>query len=203
MIHFVKKDFIVQKRILILYVLLMGFFMFAKLHPALIIPIVLIQFITNIGYYDDRDKVHLLLNALPGSKKNIVTAKYVSIGLFFVISLIVFTLINYVLSGEFQIFGYDGILTVVVSGLFVAFFVPLSLYFPYSVILIVFFGIYFGTTILINWFVPNFYELISNTLDYILSLPLALVSGGSLFILATLLLISWFSSVKIYEYKKV
>lgn len=203
MIHFVKKDFLVQKKMLLLYILMMVFFMLSKLPAALIIPIVLIQYITNIGYYDDRDKVHLLLNALPGSKKSIVTAKYISIGLFFAISLAVYTIVNLVTFGDFQLLGHDGLLTVAVSVIFVAFFVPLSLYFPYSVILVVFFIIYFGAMLVINTFVPNFYELVSQTIDYILSLPIVLVSAVSLLILATLLIISWFSSVKLYEYKKI
>lgn len=203
MMHFVKKDFIVQKKIFILYVLLMGFFMFAKLHPALIIPIVLVQYITNIGYYDDRDKVHLLLNALPGSRKKIVTAKYVSIGLFFTVMLGLFVLINSFFSEGFDLIGYDGLLTIAVSAIFVAFFVPMSLYFPYSVILIVFFVIYFGLSILINHLVPDLYGFVIRTFEYIASLPFTLVFAVSMISLAILLVISWFSSVKLYEYKKI
>ncbi|YCA42201.1 ABC-2 transporter permease [Bacillus sp. JZ8] len=164
----------------------------------------LLFLIGTFTQYDGLNKVDMLLNALPYSRKQIVSSQYIGVIVCITSMLIVLSgalyVINFLFDQSFSLLSLKNIgLLYAVALLDAAFFVPISYIVPPKYLLMSFaiFGLLTGIII-----VPamRFYE------DYVLKFianyghNLYYISGG---ISILLFLLSWFFTIQIYNRKDV
>lgn len=99
MFYLIKKDFMIQKRFVLLGLLYVVFFMFAfqgmgKAGFSAGIVAVSYMLINNTLAYDDKNKAELMLNSLPVKRRTIVFAKYISIFAFFGLGVVAYLLVR-------------------------------------------------------------------------------------------------------------
>jgi hypothetical protein len=92
MFSLIKKDLLIQKSYLfyLIFVALIAIISFSGLKGAIFLPVTFILtyvFMQHACYCDDKNNAHLLLNSLPLSRKKIVLSRYLSLFVFFTISL--------------------------------------------------------------------------------------------------------------------
>lgn len=77
MFNLIKKDLILQKNLLLVYLLVLVLLLSSGFHFGFIVVLLSSLFLFNSQYYDDKEKSHVLLNSLPYTRKEIVSSKYV------------------------------------------------------------------------------------------------------------------------------
>lgn len=76
MFNLIKKDIILQKNLLFVYLLVLVLLLSSGFHFGFVVVILSSLFLFNSQYYDDKEKSHILLNSLPYTRKEIVSSKY-------------------------------------------------------------------------------------------------------------------------------
>lgn len=76
MFNLIRRDIILQKRQLLLYIPFLIFFIVMDSHPALIYLVTSIFIPFNTYYYDEKAETNILLNSLPYTRKEIIAARY-------------------------------------------------------------------------------------------------------------------------------
>ena len=102
MFNLIKKDFVIQKIQILLFIpFIMFFAIFADHMSAAFVFLLVGTYIPLNGYiYDEQVESNILLNSLPYTRKEIVSAKYVGAIAYMILSITVASII-------FYIFGYD------------------------------------------------------------------------------------------------
>ena len=108
MTNLIWKDLIVQKRLLPLYVGIMGFYFFSDFSSIAvsdISPFAWLAFIMsttlimNAFYYDEKDNINILLNSLPYTRRQIVSSKYIGALLFTALFLVLTIVGSFIVNG--------------------------------------------------------------------------------------------------------
>ena len=76
MLNLIKKDVLLQKHLVVVYIGLIGLYLYIDMPLAITIVLTSALFVLHSHYYDEKDKSNLLLNSLPYSRKEIVSSKY-------------------------------------------------------------------------------------------------------------------------------
>lgn len=199
MFNLIKRDIIIQKKQLLLYVPFIVFFIVMDSHPVLLFLVVSLFIPFNALAFDEKTNVNILLNSLPYKRKEIIASRYIG-SLFFMtagIGLAVLAL---------SIAGKPFTLTHIAlgSGLFLVFsamtfplFYILKPGYIFPIILLSFFAFVGGG--------PALYSLLSDSLEgaiqIVLNLPMPTLLSG--FVVVALLLygLSWAVSAVVYERK--
>lgn len=170
-------------------------------------------FITSACAYDEKNSAEIVLNSLPLTRRNIVTAKYLGMLLFMVIvlgiivlSVLVFTQIP--LPIKLRPLTFQDVIGIIVStGLLAALFYPTFFKVGYHkariINLVLFFSFFFLPGILVNYLRKH--QPPAALLRFIRGLaaqPDWLVAGGILLIIAVLLLLSYILSVQFYRQRE-
>ncbi|WP_058300280.1 ABC-2 transporter permease [Gorillibacterium timonense] len=137
MLALISKDFAVQKRSLLLFLMigLIIFFSFGLMEDAgmmtLIFPVFVVgySFVNRSLYEDERNHSLRLLLAFPLARKQLVRAKYASVALFFLALILLFWLIGGFM-GLNDVAGEPGLSFLVLSGTIFGFVLLVSIYLP-------------------------------------------------------------------------
>lgn len=199
MYNLIKRDLILQKKQLLLYFPFIILFVAMEKSPALIYLVSSIMIPFNAYAYDEKAETNILLNSLPYTRKEIVTARYLGAIIFMIIS-ILFTNLFLILFN--QSFAFKDI--AIGSGLFILF---AALAFPLFYILK---PGHISTVIMISFLVlafigPSIFTFVINKLSFISTLvnslsTLTAFTVGTLIVLLTYA-ISWFFTVNVYQRK--
>lgn len=78
MFNLIRRDLILQKKLIILYLLIpLAFIMLDRHHPAFIFLISSIFIPFNAHGYDEKTETNILLNSLPYTRTEIIAARYI------------------------------------------------------------------------------------------------------------------------------
>lgn len=87
MFNLIKRDVIMQKKLLLTFIPFILFFVVADKHPAFIFLIASIFIPFNAFAYDGEVKTNLLLNTLPYTRKKIIASRYLGAVIYMVLSI--------------------------------------------------------------------------------------------------------------------
>jgi len=217
MITLLKKDILIQKRILLfclVYVLIIPLFFRNFENKNLIfsasIMIVTYMLLTNACALEEKNKTEVLYNSLPISRVKIVAARYLSLFLYSAVASVYYLIISNLVTllhlplkiypATFEGF-LGGLITVIIlNSIYLPVFFKIGFVKSRYVNLFLFFGVFFGIT-LVSQFAkgitnPFFIKLIS-----LFKLPQGnlLITAG---IAALILVTSFFISCRIYKKKE-
>lgn len=199
MFNLVKRDLILQKRQLIVYLPFILFFIIMDAHPVLIFLVASIYIPFNTHAYDEKAETNILLNSLPYTRTEIIASRYIGAVVYMVLAIVVTSLALFVFNKSFTMTDIA-----IGSGLFllfVSFTFPLFYIFKpgfISIVVLISFFLFVGIGPSI---VMSLAEKLSAITDFVvhLSAP-ALYSGATLIILAVYVL-SWGITHVIYQRK--
>lgn len=202
MFNLMKKDLILQKRLLIVYVVLLIIYLRSDLSIVFSVVMISSLFVINSHYYDEKDKANILLNSLPYSRKEVVSSKYIGALLFAVIVMLVYVIGQYFVDSSFVNLSYKQIISCFIGTmLFTAFYLPFFYKFTQQYLLVAFSGFFVIVIITVQpiseFIMSNFQETIQ---------LLQSMATIQLYSIMTILVIiiysfSWILSIKIYSNK--
>lgn len=222
MYNLIRKDFLVQRNIFLFGLLYTVFaaFVFKEMVPGggaiyMVAPYATVYLLVMYACgFDDKNKAEIILNSLPITRAELVTAKYVSAIGFMAVAILFSMLIGAI--GIFTGFpeierfiSMNDVLIVLISGLvFVSIFYPL--YFKFGmdkmrIVNVALFMVLFFAPNLITSFAAENPE--SNVVKAVLSIVnetnASLLKAGSLIAVIIIYLLSLFISIKIYRNKEL
>ena len=199
MFNLIRRDLILQKKQPLFFIPIVLLFIFTNKHPAFIYIVASIFIPFNTYAYDEKVQTNILLNSLPYTRNEIISARYVGAVLYMVLSIALTSLLLFILDTPFTLTDIA-----IGSSLFLLF---ASFTFPLFYILK---PGYIFTTVLISFLVlaavgPSFVlflaEHLTSLTNFITSLSeLALYIGAGAATLA-LYSMSWGLTAIIYQRK--
>lgn len=201
MFNLIKKDIIIQKTQLFLFVPLIIFLVFFayNLSPILIFLLASTFIPANAYVYDSMTESNVLLNSLPYTRKEIVASRYIGAVVYMVISIVLAGVVLYLTN-----FGFEVKDMAIAAGLF---FILAAFAFPLFYILkpaYIGIAIFIGMIVLAIGFQPASRLLakhLTTMTDFIASLSTTTLYLSSAAIAIGLYLLSWTASQLIYQRK--
>ncbi|MFJ8529471.1 ABC-2 transporter permease [Bacillus sp. NPDC094106] len=89
MLNLIKRDLILQKKQLLVYLGCIVFFIVMNMHPILIFTITSIFIPFNTHSYDEKTETNILLNSLPYTRKEIVASRYIGAFIYMLLAIAV------------------------------------------------------------------------------------------------------------------
>ncbi|KOS66253.1 multidrug ABC transporter permease [Lysinibacillus contaminans] len=198
MFNLIRRDAIIQKRQLLLFIPFIIFFIVMNSHPALIFMVASIIIPFNAYAYDEKAETNILLNSLPYTRKEIIASRYIGAIVYMGISIGLTSLGLLVFDKPFTLTDLA-----IGSGLFLAF---VAFTFPL-------FYIFRGkitTVIMISFIIlaavlPPFVSFLAKHLtiitDLIASLSTSALYTGVAVVIVLLYAVSWGVTTSIYQRK--
>ncbi|MEB2359138.1 ABC-2 transporter permease [Bacillus pumilus] len=199
MFHLIKRDVILQKKQLLIFIPFILFFIFMDVHPVLTFLVASVFIPFNTYAYDEKAETNILLNSLPYTRNEIIASRYLG-AVFYMVIAIGLT------SAAFFSFGKLFSITDIAlgSGLFLLF---AACTFPLFYILK---PGYITTVVLIGFILLSamgppvvlyLAEKFSGITDFIMNLSIPIVYTGSTVLIMLIYLLSWGLSTAIYQRK--
>lgn len=199
MFNLIRRDVILQKRLLLTFIPFIVFFIIMNSHPALIFLVASIFIPFNALGYDEKAETNILLNSLPYTRKEIIASRYLGALMYMVLAIGMTSLALFVFNKSFTMTDMA-----IGSGLFLLF---AALTFPLfhilkpghitTVVLISF--------ILLAGIVPPIVRFLAEHLtaitDFILNLSISSLYAGSAIVILALYAVSWGITTVIYQRK--
>lgn len=202
MFSLIRKDFLLQKHIVLLYIailLLFSLFVEASVYVGFIFSL---SFIVSACSLDEKDNINILLNSLPYTRKEIVTSKYIGALLF----TLLFVIVMYV--GDFLVNGSNGLLllkeVMLILGLVMittSFLLPFLYKFKMQYLHMAMVGVVVIYLLTISFFINNLHDVIRALTLKILALQEIQLYFFAMLIIVILYIGSWLLSIRIYERK--
>ncbi|WP_107949017.1 ABC-2 transporter permease [Lysinibacillus parviboronicapiens] len=202
MFSLIRKDFLLQKHIVLLYIailLLFSLFVEASVYVGFIFSL---SFIVSACSLDEKDNINILLNSLPYTRKEIVTSKYIGALLFTSL----FVIVMYV--GDFLVNGSNGLLLLkemmLILGLVMittSFLLPFLYKFKMQYLHMAMVGVVVIYLLTISFFINNLHDVIRALTLKILSLQEIQLYFFAMLIIVIFYIGSWLLSIRIYERK--
>src|SRR5699024_1092736 len=199
MFNLIRRDVILQKKLLLTYIPFIALFIITDSHPALTFLVASIFIPFNSFYYDEKAETSILLNSLPYTRKEIIASRYLGAIIYMVLSIGVTSLALFVSNKSFTITD-----VAIAGGLFLifaAFTFPLFYIFKsdhiFSVVLISFI-LLAGIGPPIVMFLAEHLTVIT---DFIVSLSVPALYTGTAVVVMGLYVISWGITTIIYQRK--
>lgn len=202
MFNLIKKDFILQKRLLIVYVILLIIYLRADFNIVFSVVMISSLFVINSHYYDEKDKANILLNSLPYTKKEIVSSKYIEALLSAVIVILLYIIGQYILGSSLGNFSFMQIISCFLGiMLFTAFYLPFFYKFTQQYLLVAFSALVVIVIIaarpILEFVMSNFAE----TIQLLQSMATIQLYSIMTTLVIIIYIISWLLSIKIYSNK--
>lgn len=202
MFNLIKKDFILQKKMLSVYLVILAFCLYSDYNLVFVIMIVSSLFVMNSHYYDEKENAHILLNSLPYTRREIVSSKYLGAILF---SLIVIPLgiagqvimDNKMLQEPLKII----VLSLLLVLFFTSFYLPFFYKFTQQYLLIGFTFIFILLVFLVNKLPILLSDHFAGAVEFVSELNDATLLSSLSLIAVVCYLVSWLLSVRIYQKK--
>lgn len=199
MFHLIKRDVILQKKQLMIFLPFILFFIMMDAHPALTFLVASFFIPFNTYAYDEKAETNILLNSLPYTRKEIIASRYLG-AIFYMIIAIGLT------SAALFSFGKLFTMTDIALGsglflLFAAFTFPLFYilkpgYITMAVIIVFIILSRIGPPI-VAFLVEHF----SVFTDFVMNLSIPILYTGSVVLIMLIYLMSWGLSTAIYQRK--
>lgn len=200
MFNLIRKDIVLQKKTLAASFLVLCVYLMLDISPiwvGVVFSIVISMYAFSI---DEKSSIHILLNSLPYTRKEIVSSKYIVVVLFTSMVAAAILIVHFIIHREFAIWK-DILLMVAIVMTAASFMLPFCYKFKSNYLLIasiVAFGLYMLT---VNFVVQNLNDQIREFIHMLLTLQntyLYLIVAISVL---TLYGCSWLLSIRIYRNK--
>ncbi|TQR20519.1 ABC-2 transporter permease [Psychrobacillus vulpis] len=199
MFNLIRRDVILQKRQLLIFIPFILFFIIMGAPPALIFLVASIFIPFNTYAYDEKVETNILLNSLPYTRMEIIASRYLGAIVYMILSIGVTSLALFAFNKPFTITDIA-----IGSGLFLlfaAFTFPLFHIFKpgyiTTVVLISF--------ILLTWIAPPIASFIAEHFttitDFIVNLSIPALYTGATLVIIVGYVISWGITTVIYQRK--
>lgn len=197
MFSLIRRDVILQKRLLLTFIPFILFFVFMDVHPTVTFLVANIFIPYNAFYYDEKAETNILLNSLPYTRKEIITSRYLGAILYMVLAIGVTSLALFALNKPFTMTDIA-----IGSGLFLlfaAFTFPLfyilkpgyiTTFILFSIILLVGIGPPIASFLV---------EHLTAITDFVANLSISTLYAGSAFVIVALYAVSWGVTTIIYQ----
>ena len=200
MFNLIRKDFVLQKTTLMIMLPLLVVYLFledSSIWGGIIFSVTIVM---NAYSADEKSSIHMLLNSLPYTRKEIVSSKY--IGAFIFMGLVVFIIFmgNLIIHQEITLWK-DILLIVCLVMVAISLIFPFSYQFKSQYILIgalVLLAIYLGV---IPLFIPDVNDKIRGFVHTLLTLQTAQFYLIIVLSVMALYVCSWLLSIRIYGKK--
>lgn len=199
MFNLIRRDVILQKRQLLIFIPFILFFIIMESHPALTFLVASIFIPFNTLAYDEKTETNKLLNSLPYTRTEIMTARYVGAIVYMILSIALTSLLLFLFNKPFTL--PDIAIGNSLFLLFVAITFPLYQLikpgYTTTVVIILFVvsaGLAGPFVSLINKYLPAITEFIMNT-------PESQLYTGVVLVVIIIYTISWAFSTFIYSRK--
>ena len=199
MFNLIRRDVIIQKKMLVTFIPFIAFFIFMDSHPALIFLVASIFIPFNAYAYDEKAETNILLNSLPYTRKQIIASRYLGAIVYMMLSIGVTSLALFVANKSFAL--TDIAIAVGLFLLFVTFTFPLFYIFKSG---------YITTVVMISFIllagigpaiVIYLAEHLTAITDFIISLSIKTLYIGSTLVILVGFFISWGLTSVIYQRK--
>lgn len=199
MLNLIKRDLILQKKQLLIYLGFIIFFIVMNKHPILIFTIASILIPFNTHAYDAKAETNILLNSLPYTRKEIVASRYIGTIVYMLLAMAVTSVMLIVFQKSFTIEH-------IVMGnalflLFAAITFPLFYQFKqdhmFLIVLVSFLVLTFFGPSAVQFLATEF----STVTDAIFSLSIPALYAAATIIIVCAYMISWGVSLIIYQRK--
>ncbi|MBR0591388.1 ABC-2 transporter permease [Bacillus sp. FSL W8-0920] len=199
MFHLMKRDVILQKKQLIIFLPFILFFIFMDVPPALTFLVASFFIPFNTYAYDEKAETNILLNSLPYTRKEIIASRYLGAIFFMVIAIgltsaalfsfgKLFTMMDIALgSGLFLLFA---------AFTFPLFYILKPGYISTAVIIV--FIILSGIGPPIMAYLAEHFSVIT---DFVMNVSIPILYTGSAVLIMLIYLMSWGLSTAIYQRK--
>lgn len=87
MFNLIRRDVILQKKLLLTYIPFIAFFIMMDSHPALIFLVASIFIPFNAHAYDEKAETNILLNSLPYTRTEIIASRYLGAVVYMMLSI--------------------------------------------------------------------------------------------------------------------
>lgn len=199
MFNLIRRDVILQKRMILTFFPMIAFLIIMDLQPALIFLISSIFIPFNACAYDEKAEVNILLNSLPYTRKEIIASRYLGAIVYMVLTIVVTSLALFTFNHPFTM--TDIAISV---GLFIVF---AAVTFP---LFYIFKPGYITTIVMISFMLlagigPSIVLFLSEHLteitSFIVNLSIPAVYTGATVLTMTLYAFSWAVTTIIYQQK--
>ncbi|AIF67030.1 multidrug ABC transporter permease [Terribacillus saccharophilus] len=103
MFNLIRRDFIIQKRQLLMYILLVLFFvLLGRQDPAFIFLLASIIIPVNTIAYDEKPETNILMNSLPYTRNEIIASRFLGTIVFIILATGVTSILMYVFNRPFS-----------------------------------------------------------------------------------------------------
>ncbi|MGG4438656.1 ABC-2 transporter permease [Priestia megaterium] len=210
MYNLIRKDFILQKYLMLFYLFIAIFYTMTDMSMGLIITVLSVFFTINSHYYDEKGKNNVLINSLPFSRKQIIASKYIGVLIFLFITTLIIWLIRFICQDIVSNSMTGGSITELLTSyaiaiLFVSFYFPFFYRFPNRILLSSFSILVIMMVALGKTIVSRFGNVMSDFINGIQTFFSQFSTTGlyiSAFVITILIFSSsWFLTLKIYENK--
>ncbi|MGD7060530.1 ABC-2 transporter permease [Bacillus altitudinis] len=199
MFHLIKRDVILQKKQLMIFLPFILFFIFMDVHPVLTFLVASVFIPFNTYAYDEKAETNILLNSLPYTRKEIIASRYLGAVVYMILSI-------GLTSAAFISFGKLFTMTDIAigSGLFLLF---AACTFPLFYILK---PGYITTAVIIGFIILSamgppvviyLAEQFSGITNFMMNLSIPILYTGSIVLIMLIYLLSWGLSTAIYQRK--
>lgn len=199
MLNLIRRDVILQKKQLLIFLPFIVFFIIMDSHPALIFLVSSIFIPFNTYAYDEKAETNILLNSLPYTRKEIIASRYLGAVIYMVLSIALASL-------ALIVFGKSFTLTDIAIGgglflLFASFTFPLFYIFKsgyISAVVMISFLLLAGLgPKIVMWLA----EHVTAITDFFANLSISALYTGAAVIIMTLYAVSWIATLIIYQRK--
>lgn len=199
MFNLIRRDVILQKRQLLIFIPFILFFIIMGAQPALIFLVASIFIPFNTYAYDEKAETNILLNSLPYTRREIIASRYLGALLYMILSIGIASLALLAFNKPFSITDIA-----IGSGLFLlfaAFTFPLFHLFKSGYITTVVLISFLLLTYLSRPIVSFINENLTVITDFIFSLSTQLIYMGAAAVILTFYAVSWGVTTVIYQRK--
>ncbi|EFV79674.1 hypothetical protein HMPREF1013_00122 [Bacillus sp. 2_A_57_CT2] len=199
MFNLIRRDVILQKRQLLIFIPFILFFIIMGAQPTLIFLVASIFIPFNTYAYDEKAETNILLNSLPYTRREIIASRYLGALLYMILSTGIASLALLAFNKPFSITDIA-----IGSGLFLlfaAFTFPLFHLFKSGYITTVVLISFLLLTYLSGPIVSFINENLTVITDFIFSLSTQLLYMGAAAVILTFYAVSWGVTTVIYQRK--
>lgn len=199
MLNLIRKDIVLQKKILLILLPILFIYLFSGSSTVLIG--VLFSIVINMTAFatDEKSSINVLLNALPYTRKEIVSSKYIGAFVFTFLVLLTIFIANWVINGE--IIELEQLLFIIcIVSLFISIAFPFSYFFKSQYLLIAW-VISFVIYMIVGNFIFDINTFLQDIIQTFLSFTTTQLYLLMIVFVVIFYILSWMLSIRIYSKK--
>lgn len=200
MLNLIRKDIVLQKKTLMMLLPLLFVYLFVDTSTIWVGVLFCIAITMQAFTMDEKSSIHLLLNSLPYTRKEIVSSKYISTCVFTFLILMTIFIGNLIIHGE--IIQWEKLLFIIsIVAVFISLAFPFSYLFKSQYLMIAFAALFVLYFIIVNKFIPDLNDRLREGIQTVLSFDNSLLYLLVILSVVLLFIFSWILSIRIYSRK--